>query len=260
MVLRKMLKAIPFARRLYWFARHRARAEGLTFWKPLVPGDALEHCVRNCLVRLLKLERADELGDYLEFGVSRGTSLACVGRVIEEMGLEHVRLIGFDSFEGLPAEAAKEGWTPGQYHSTIRATRRFLKREQVNLEKVVLVKGWFRDTLNEETRKRHQINKASVIMIDCDIYSASKEALLFSEPHIQQNAIILFDDWGWRSDRGQIGQREAFEEFLEQYPSIKASPLPSYLQQARVFMIKRSSPATVTPSVRSPGHHFGPAS
>ena len=41
-------------------------------------------------------------------------------------------------------------------------------------------------------------------MVDCDIYSASREALWFSEPLIHDMAVIFFDDWGWRagSDEG----------------------------------------------------------
>lgn len=135
--------------------------------------------------------------------------------------------------------AAKEGWAPGQYRSTLEATRRHLRKRGVDLERVTLVKGWFRDTLTEETRAALGIGAASVIMIDCDIYTASKDALAFCAPHIGRHAMIFFDDWGWPQERGEIGQKEAFEEFLAAHRDISAEPMPSYLPQARVFLLRR---------------------
>ena len=165
--------------------------------------------------------------------------MACVYHVLQKSRLEHVRLIGFDSFEGLPPEAADEGWSPGEFHSTFSATRRYLAGRRVNLDRVSLVKGWFRDTLTPETRSRLAMTKASLIMIDCDIYSASKEALTFCAPLIGERAVIVFDDWGWRSDSNEIGQREAFDEFLDDNPTLQAEPLPAYIPQARVFLVWR---------------------
>ena len=81
------------------------------------------------------------------------------------------------------------------------------------LERVTLVKGWFEDTLTERIRRDHTIEKASLIMVDRDIYSASKDALNFCEPHIHKQAVIMFDDWSWREEINEIGQKEAFEEF-----------------------------------------------
>ncbi|OWK25099.1 class I SAM-dependent methyltransferase [Rhizobium sp. 007] len=215
------------------------RARGWTPWWPLVPEDAFCDCVRQAVAKLQELEPSERLGDYLEFGVSRGTSLACTYRTLRDAGLNHMRLIGFDSFEGLPVEADKEGWAKGEFHSTIQATRNYLKRQQVDLGRITLVKGWFKDTLTEETRRHHAIEKASLIMIDCDIYSASKDALNFSEPHIHNQAVVMFDDWGWREEQNEVGQKEAFGEFLADHSDLIAEPMPSYLPQARVFLVRR---------------------
>ena len=103
--------------------------------------------------------------------------MACTHSILRHAGLNHMRLIGFDSFEGMPSGAEKEGWHKGQYRSSIQATRSYLKRRQVDLERVTLVKGWFKDTLTEETRRDHTIEKASLIMVDCDIYSSCRRML-----------------------------------------------------------------------------------
>ena len=224
------------ARKTFWALRGR----GWIPWKPLVPEDPFCDCVRQAVAKLQELEPSERLGDYLEFGVSRGTSMACTHSALRHAGLNHMRLIGFNSFEGMPSGAEKEGWHKGQYRSSIQATRSYLKRRQVDLERVTLVKGWFKDTLTEETRRDHTIEKASLIMVDCDIYSASKDALNFCEPHIHKQAVIMFDDWGWREEINEIGQKEAFEEFLAEHPDLTAETMPSYLPQvARVFHVRR---------------------
>jgi O-methyltransferase len=119
---------------------------------------------------------------------------------------------------------------------------------------VDLVKGWFKDTLTEECRTALAIGKASLIMIDCDTYSASRDALRFCEPHIDRHAVVLFDDWGWREEVGEIGQKEAFAEFLAEHRDILAEPMPSYLPQARIFLLRRRrvSPGRAEEAVRRP--------
>lgn len=218
----------------------RLQASGLVGdWTPLVPETAFSNCIGNAIRRLHLEEPNEAFGNYLEFGVSRGTSMACVFQVLQQAGLSRARLIGFDSFRGMPPEAAEQGWPPGAYHSTLSATRRYLLSEGVDLDRVTLVPGWFRDTLTPQRRTELSIGKASLIMIDCDIYSASKEALTFSEPLIGERAILVFDDWGWRSDSGEIGQKEAFEEFMADHPGLTAEPLDAYIPQARVFLMRR---------------------
>jgi O-methyltransferase len=225
----------------------RLRDVGVVPWKPLVPEAAFGACVRNALQELRRREPAEAMGDYLEFGVSRGTSMACVFRVLQEQAPPRVRLIGFDSFEGMPPEAAGQGWRPGEFRSTLAATRRYLAARQVDLDRVALVKGWFKDTLTPETRARLAIGKASLIMVDCDIYTASKEALEFCAPHIHEHAVIVFDDWGREDEPRDVGQKEAFEEFLSEHPVLGAEPLPAYIPEARVFLVSRRPSAGAAP-------------
>lgn len=222
-----------------------------TAWTPLVPEDALFECCTHAIDKLR--EAGHDFGDYLEFGVSRGTSLACVHQVLVTHGLDEARLIGFDSFEGFPSGADAEGWPEGGAASSLRATRHYLSTRGVRFDRTTLVKGWYNDTLNQDTARRLKLRKASLVMIDCDIYSASRAALFFAEPFIVDRCIVLFDDWGWREAAGEVGQKEAFAEFLDAFPQLVATPLPSYFEHARVFMVERKQtgyqpqPATVQP-------------
>lgn len=219
--------------------RKSVQARMLWFWRPLVPADRFTDCCRKAIQVLRARTPGEEFGQCLEFGVSRGTSLSCMYRALESERLSHVRLIGFDSFQGLPAEAAREGWSPGAFWSTRSATEKYLLRNGVDMDRVTLVEGWFKDTLKQKTKDRFKIDAASLIMIDCDIYSASRDALWFCEPLICDKAVIFFDDWGRRLDKGEIGQKQAFDEFLAAFPTLTAEPLPAYIPEARVFLVKR---------------------
>ena len=69
-------------------------------YMPLVDHDQIEPKYEMAWKQLR--EHSPLLGDYLEFGVSRGHSMASMHRVISRLKLDRVRLFGFDSFEGMP--------------------------------------------------------------------------------------------------------------------------------------------------------------
>ena len=207
--------------------------------KPLVPEQAFYASVLSSIDELRERVPATQFGDYLEFGVSRGTSLAWVYRALLNKGLSHVRLIGFDSFQGLPPEAADEGWVPGDFKSSHEATRAYLASMEVDMRRVTLVEGWFSQTCTVQTKVRLALEKASLIMVDCDIYSASRDVLRYVEPLIRDHAIVICDDWGSRTSDGQRGQNDAFEEFLQEHTQLSAEPLPSYSPPSRIFLVSR---------------------
>lgn len=102
--------------------------------------------------------------------------------ILEELNVPEVRLFGFDSFEGLPLSAFSEDnrtWLPGEFKCDLELTKKILTDRGIDWGKVHLIKGWFKDTLTEEVKKDHIIREASIIMIDCDLYSSSKDALDF---------------------------------------------------------------------------------
>jgi len=102
------------------------------------------------------------------------------------------------------------------------------------------VPGWFSDTCVPDTARKFDITKASVIMVDCDIYSSTIEALTFCEPLITDKALVLFDDW----HTGQLaaknlGERKAFEEWLGQSGRFTAEPFGTYRVKSETFMVTR---------------------
>ncbi len=195
-----------------------------------VPVGELERVYDHALAHLVR--SGAPVGDYLEFGVFRGDSLLCMDRARRRAGMSF-RLIGFDSFEGLPQLSAEDeslGWEAGWFESDYDRTRRRLSRNGVDWSRTLLVKGWYEETLTPELRRTHEIVKASTIMVDCDLYSSTRTVLGFVAPLIQDEAIIFFDDWdGGRglADRGE-GEARAFQEFLAAHPEFSSEDFDTY--------------------------------
>jgi hypothetical protein len=222
--------------------RERLRAR-LRDRRRAVPEPAYRALLNRGLAQLVEQVGRDRLGDYLEFGVYNGTSIVAAFRETEAMGLTNMRLFGFDSFEGLPAAAAHEDegkWKPGAWRSDLEFTQAVLDDEGVDRKRVTLVQGWFDQTCVPETARKYAISKASVIMVDCDIYSSTRQALNFCAPLIQDTALMLFDDW----HTGQLaaknmGERKAFEEWLEEQGCFKAESFGTYRVKSETFMVTR---------------------
>jgi O-methyltransferase len=209
----------------------------------IVPERALEQKYEEALEHLLEHEDATELGDYLEFGVFNGRSMACFDRASRRLDLNNMRIFGFDSFQGLPPDArADDGghWKPGSFASPIDLTQQNLRKFKVDLSRVQLIPGWFSDTCVEETAQRHGILKASVIMVDCDMYLSTVDCLRFIGPLVADRAILIFDDWNSAglADKN-LGERRAFEEFLIDNPQFEAEPFGSYCRNSKCFVLHR---------------------
>src|SRR5436853_5403287 len=199
-----------FESRVYALRRSAGDATGH------VAAEQLERRLADALLVLRDRLGTDEVGDYLEFGVYAGGTMTCADRARSAAGVEQMRLIGFDSFEGLPAEAEQinpERWSAGMFACSPEEALENMRRGGVDTERVHLVKGWFDRTLTEATRREHGIERAGVIMLDCDLYSSSRAALDFSAPAIDRAAVLVCDDW---RHSGEHGQQRAFHEFIEQ--------------------------------------------
>jgi O-methyltransferase len=212
-----------------------------------VPERELEQAYQDALNRLAVAAAPDEVGDYLEFGVYVGTSLLCMHRASRAVGLESLRLYGFDSFQGLPEITATEagGWQPGWFRAEYSTVREHLTRNGIDWDRTTLVPGWFEETLVPGLAHELGIKKAGVIMIDCDLYSAAVSALAFCTPLIRDNAVMFFDDWnsGDLAAKG-LGERRAFEEFLAANPDLRAEELPPYKDDSQVFFVTRAEAPT----------------
>lgn len=227
-------------RQLYRMKCERRALRG----RGLVPEQRLRSCYRDAVELLKRLDPDQPPGDYLEFGVGFGSTMACMHEALEAIGENRVRMFGFDSFAGLPDVADEEdyhGWSSGQILSTEKFARRLLTSRGIDWSRAVLVKGWFDDTLTAETAERLAIRRAGVILVDSDLYASAVVALRFCEPLIGRHAVIAFDEWNaYRLAERGLGEKQAFDEFLARNPDIGVvEELPSYHPNAAVFLLER---------------------
>ena len=140
-------------------------------------------------------------GSYLEFGVFTGSSFNFamkVNKKIEKIfGKMDCEFIGFDSFKGF-GEIKKEDENPTfKDHIFSVNEKKVLQNIQkcAKGQKMRIIKGFYKETIENKTTKDLNIDKARVVMIDCDLKESTRLALEFIKPSIQEGTIILFDDF-----------------------------------------------------------------
>ncbi len=226
-------------------ARTKTRIQGYLINKfevpvSFVPPDQLVLFFEKAARLVSDAVGAENVGDYLEFGVYQGNSMMAMQEAVRRAGLARVRFFGFDSFAGLPSEAEWDGpWSEGEFRSDVELTRKRLTEGGVDWDRTELVKGFFSDTLTPELRERHGMEKASLIMVDADLYTSSRDALAFCEPLIRDAAVIFFDDWNSTDESG--GEKRAFRELLEAHPDLEAREIGTYSPNALSFLVTRKT-------------------
>jgi O-methyltransferase len=121
--------------------------------------------------------------DYLEFGVSAGTSIRRWANFNKD---ENSRFIGFDSFEGLPEAWGKDA-PKGAYSVGGRIPVTADPR-------VSFVKGWFQNTVPgflETFSPRSPL----LVHIDSDLYSSAAYVLAKLDHLMKPGTVIIFDEY-----------------------------------------------------------------
>jgi hypothetical protein len=213
-------------------------------------------------------------GDYLEFGVFKGASFI---EAVHKLEAAHrkwgdhnvhqnrqaysegyssdadrdfhtlqfkkpVRYIAFDSFEGLPSlEQVDQG------HSRFRQSRynfaekdfirNVLLQTKLPRTRLITVPGFYQDTLNDELSAALDLKSASVIMIDCDLYSSTRDVLKYITTLIVDGTILIFDDWYAYKGSPLRGQRLATSEWLKKNQQFKLSEFASSGYNQRAFIV-----------------------
>lgn len=209
----------------------------------LVPPKDLMAFFARCLSLLGEL-KGDDLGDYLEFGVFNGSSMASLSHALSRSGL-NMRRFGFDGFQGLPEGSDEEDggvWQAGFYQCSFSDMQRGLRNKGVNPDFVNWISGWYDETLCPELVEEHGIQNVGIAFVDCDTYSSAKTVLDFLAPLIDQPAILVFDDWKLNDlDIEEAGEYRAFNEFLGQNPHLQATEIGSYSRKSKAFLLTSKS-------------------
>jgi hypothetical protein len=130
---------------------------------------------------------------YLEFGVFEGRSMRWWSRRLTQ---PDARLVGFDSFEGLP-----EDWRPGFAAGHFKTG----KPPEIDDSRVSFQVGFFDETLPRFAVPDHD---QIVMNVDADLYSSVSTVLGWAEPYLRRGTLIYFDEF-WDRDH----ELRAFHEF-----------------------------------------------
>lgn len=155
-------------------------------------------------------------GDYLEFGVFRGTSFTLAYELARRHRLQDMRFFAFDSFEGLP-ESEGTTFVEGDMQCSANRFLKMIEKNGVNLKRVQTVPGFFNESLKSSVKTEHHLSKAAVIHCDADLYTSTREILRFVGDLLQPGTILIFDDWhSFSNEKGEaesFGERRAFQEW-----------------------------------------------
>ncbi|HBO45214.1 MAG TPA: macrocin-O-methyltransferase [Planctomycetaceae bacterium] len=140
-------------------------------------------------------------GAMAEVGVFQGVSakLLCECKGDKELHL-------FDTFEGLPANCAKDGNVHrlGQYATSVEGVQAFLD----GYENVHIHKGLFPDSAADLEAKQY-----CFVNLDVDLYGGTLAGLEYFYPKMIPGGVILSHDYSVLA-----GVRKAFDEFLADKP------------------------------------------
>ena len=180
------------------------------------------------------------VGDYYEFGVFEGAffygamaqilnyskhrlnNSAKLGRndSADEKRIDIMKnttFHAFDSFEGLPEltkeDKYSEDFKAGQFACGEEAFFEYGKKLGAPISRIKTHKGWYKETCTAKYAKGRIKRKASIIMLDCDLYSSAKDAFHLIGKLIQDGTVLIIDDWFSNKGSPFHGVQKAFYEW-----------------------------------------------
>lgn len=134
-------------------------------------------------------------GDLVEAGVWRGGVLVLMAGILEAHGTEGRRVVGADSFEGLPPPSHpldSDRFPPGSFAVQMEDVEATLEVFGLR-DRVDLLKGWFADTLVPSVAG---IEAVSLLRLDGDLYASTYDVLDLLYPLVSPGGFIIVDDYG----------------------------------------------------------------
>jgi hypothetical protein len=191
-------------------------------------------------------------GDYLEFGVWKGDSFMKAYHALKTIRRQHMawlerhpthasekgkptpqfelwkneppRFFAFDSFAGLPETGPDEwheNWAKGSYACAEDQFKANIASEGVDLREVITVPGFYDKSLTPAVKKAHNLTRAAIVTVDCDLYESTMSVLDFVTDLLVQGTILVFDDWFCYQGRPDRGEQKACKEWLARNPHIE---------------------------------------
>lgn len=180
-----------------------------------------------------------EGGTLLEFGVFEGVTFQLTAGYAANEGWP-VKMIGFDSWKGLPAEA--DGvWRPDRH--AVGELQIDKPKCLVDLcdhnPNIRLVDGFLEDTLTLDLQQ--SIADLVWVNVDVDLYSSTTTLLEFIGPLLRPGTVIYFDDWKDPKDNHDDpwGEHRAWEEWYGRNTRVRAEVVEQNAVNQRTMIITR---------------------
>lgn len=169
-------------------------------------------------------------GFMYEFGVCTGNSIKVILEESHRYNKLFQKVYGFDSFEGLPKEKddvwCNPDWQPGVFNvvkefglnTQEEAMEKLFEKWKPYHHHVHLLKGWFKDVLNDGLYTKIENNKATFLHIDTDLYISAYEALdwMFGKNMVEVGCVVRYDDW-YSTPLWTAGESRAHIEIQQKY-------------------------------------------
>lgn len=174
-------------------------------------------------------------GALVECGVAGG---AQIGAMHSVCGTSRW-IYGFDSFQGIPLASRDDDEQPGigskpniPYNdprellrtSGVTSHPKAQVRSNLNAwtgnksDNVVLVEGWFQDTLRPYSEVLQRIGGIALLRLDGDLYESTIVSLVELFPLLNDQGILIVDDWNLS------GCRKACNLYFETHPVTQIHP------------------------------------
>jgi hypothetical protein len=150
-------------------------------------------------------------GDFIETGVWRGGACIFMRAILEAYGISNRRVWLADSFAGLPPPdaASYPADTDDKFHTfvdlavSIELVKQNFDKYGLLDDRVMFLKGWFKDTLPEAP-----ISRLAILRLDGDMYESTADALRHLYDKLSPSGFVIVDDY-----RVVAGCRQAVDDF-----------------------------------------------
>jgi len=177
---------------------------------------------------------------YYEFGMFRGFSFWFAEQLSREYAGSDFRLMGFDSFEGLPQpQLASEAavFKKGDFRGTYEAVTKNLAKWKTDASRISLYRGFYSRELFEKLRKEASFPPVSICLVDVDLYESCIPVLDFIKDYLVPGSILLFDDYNQLGEDNTAGERRALIEFERRNPGFRKEHLFDYGWEGVAFRV-----------------------
>ncbi len=183
-------------------------------------------------------------GDYMEFGVWKGHTFIHAYH-LSRIHAKSMNFYAFDSFEGIPPnkEIFKDGkriFIDDDYSCDLKTFNSNLSSFEVDTNRVTVVPGWYNETLTRETKDKLPLKSAAIVWMDCCLYESAKPVLDFITDYLVEGSIIISNNWFALKGDPEHGEHRAFDEWLEENPSLKAIQFNKFWWMGNSFIIYKT--------------------